>query len=110
MAYLELPLSGGGENPNFDSTFTLDGKDYNIKFRYNDRADFWSMSIYDSSDVAIREGIRVVSNFPLTRKIADPARATGLMFAFDPRSSASAPSIEELGTTVTLHYKDKVPS
>lgn len=47
------------------SRIVLSGKVYNIRFTYNDTADYWKFGLYDSLNCPIVLGIKIVPRFPL---------------------------------------------
>lgn len=47
------------------SRVVLSGKQYNIRFTYNDTCDFWKFSLYDTQSNPIVLGIKIVPQFPL---------------------------------------------
>ena len=47
------------------SRIVLSGKVYNIRFTYNDTADYWKVGLYDSLNRPIVLGIKIVPRFPL---------------------------------------------
>lgn len=47
------------------STVVLSGKQYQIRFTYNDTGGYWSFGIYDTLGNPIRVGIKMVPKMPL---------------------------------------------
>lgn len=47
------------------SRIVLNGKQYNIRFTYNDTCDYWKFSLYDAQSNPIVLGIKIVPQFPL---------------------------------------------
>lgn len=47
------------------SRIVLNGKQYNIRFTYNDTCDYWKFSLYDAQSKPIVLGIKIVPMFPL---------------------------------------------
>lgn len=47
------------------SRIVLSGKQYNIRFTYNDTCDYWKFSLYDAQSNPIVLGIKIVPQFPL---------------------------------------------
>lgn len=48
------------------SNISLGGKEYVIRFTYNERYDYWSFGLYDVKKTPIIAMTRIVPNFPLT--------------------------------------------
>jgi len=109
MAILQIPTKGGVNAPNFNFRVSLDGNDYDFRFRYNDRSSEWSISIYDKAGVSIRDGVSAVVNFPLTRLIADLRKPPGFLYFFDSRGHLAAPpTLDQIaaGGTALLVYSE----
>ena len=47
------------------SRVVLSGTAYLIRFTYNDSKDYWKFSLYDSQNVPIVLGVKIVPQFPL---------------------------------------------
>ena len=47
------------------SRVVLSGTAYLIRFTYNDSKDYWKFSLYDSQNVPIVPGVKIVPQFPL---------------------------------------------
>lgn len=47
------------------SSITIDGKDYIIRFTYNESGDYWNFGIYDIKENPILPMTKIVPNFPL---------------------------------------------
>lgn len=50
-------------------TEVLDGTPVILRFKWNTRFNFWSMSIYDRQGLPLLMGIKLVRNFPLLDKL-----------------------------------------
>ena len=61
----EIPLSS---DPFYDQRAVLDGREFLLKFQYNERIDRWDLSISSETDIILRSSIRLVLDFPLIRK------------------------------------------
>lgn len=107
MAYLELNLSNAYELGNFNLTTSMDGSNYKLTFKYNQREDFWYFDLSDIEDNIIRQGIKIISDFPVTRLIADDNRPPGAIYYIDTRDPPFDPSLEELGNEVVFIYVEE---
>ena len=52
----------------------LDGREYNLRFAWNQGAERWTLDILDSEDTPIVVGIKLVTNWPLLRAYQYDAR------------------------------------
>ncbi len=53
------------------STLSIDGKEYGLRFTYNDKYDYWSFGLYDKDDKPIIAMTRIVPNFPILHFYTD---------------------------------------
>lgn len=60
MVYIHVP-----DMNDSISALTLDGREYNLRFTYNEKNDYWSFGIYDENKKPIVAMTRIVPNFPL---------------------------------------------
>lgn len=47
------------------STIVIDGKEYILRFTYNEFGDYWSFGIYTNQETPIVAMVKIVPNFPL---------------------------------------------
>lgn len=47
------------------SSLSIDGKEYLIRFTYNEKFDFWSFGLYSTEETPIIAMTRIVPNFPI---------------------------------------------
>lgn len=47
------------------STVTIDGKEYVLRFTYNESGDYWNFGIYDIKERPIVAMTKIVPNFPI---------------------------------------------
>lgn len=62
---------------------TLDGRDYILRFLFNEREGKWYLSVSDESDVPIVNGVKIVPLISLLRKVKDSRKPPGLLMARD---------------------------
>lgn len=60
MLYIDVP-----DMNDSISTISLDGKEYGLRFTYNEKNDYWSFGVYDENEEPIVAMTRIVPNFPL---------------------------------------------
>lgn len=96
MSTLLIPTSAGV--PYFTQKTRLDGRDYVLRFAYNQRAERFSLSIYDESDAPLLLDLWLVSNWPLLRHYrSDPRLPPGELVAVDLTGDGSPATLDELG-------------
>lgn len=59
-------------------TQSIDGKEYGLRFTYNEKFDYWSFGLYDENEEPIIAMTRIVPNFPLCHFIADERMPDGI--------------------------------
>jgi|SRR5579859_436468 len=106
MAVQELPIETGVAW--FDYQISLDGVTFRLEFRWNDRDSAWALNIYDSGDVLLLGGIKIVLGFPLISQYSDPALPAGDFLAFDTSGTDEPPTLTDFGTRVELHYYEGI--
>ena len=75
--------------PFLTQTSTLDGTAFILNFAYNQRADCWYLSIATVDGTDLVNGLKIVTNWPLTRKVADPDMPPGEIYCFSGTTDAS---------------------
>ena len=60
------------------STLSIDGKEYGLRFTYNDKYDYWSFGLYDKDDKPIIAMTRIVPNFPILHYYTDSDIPSGI--------------------------------
>ena len=76
----------------------LDGRDYLLRFTYNQRVDRYFLSIHDEDDAALLSGIRVVTNWSFLRHYRwNTALPPGTLAAVTLTQDFSPPGFGELG-------------
>lgn len=96
MATLFVPTTPG--LPFYTQKTRLDGVDYILEFRYNQREDRWYLSISDSEEIPILTGLKLVCNWPLLHSYQyDPRVPPGELMAIDLSGDDTPPGLNELG-------------
>lgn len=62
---LFIPTSPGV--PFYTQRTKLDGRDYNLRFSWNERLERWALDILTANDDPIAVGIKLIARWPLTR-------------------------------------------
>ena len=104
MAITQIPTA---TDPFYDMVVNLEGTDYKLTFNYNQREDatYLSISTPDGDDIV--NGIKVVSNWPLLHKWADPRLPPGELICFaNTQTTDPAPGLGAItvGGAFTLTY------
>jgi len=107
MAVYIIPIANASTDQAFYFTVDLDGEDYRFDFQYNDREGFWYFDILDSEGTHVKSGIKVVSNFPVLRLLAERTQPPGMISFVDTRELPADPGEEDLGVNVELSYMDE---
>lgn len=66
MIYIKVPDMNDSM-----SNISIDGKEYVIRFTYNERNDYWSFGLYDIHKNPIIAMTRIVPNFPIFHYYTD---------------------------------------
>jgi hypothetical protein len=76
----------------------LDGREYLLRFAWNQREERWHLSIFDEAEQPIVQGLKLVANWPLLRFYrADPRCPPGELWVMDLSGDGSPPGFDELG-------------
>jgi hypothetical protein len=97
-----VPTSFDTETPYYRQSTTLEGREYQLEFRYSKREDAWYLSFYkleaDQSRTPLATGIKIVPNIDLLSRFVRADRLPpGELRAFPQGSSAAIPQLSELG-------------
>lgn len=96
MATLLIPTSPGV--PYFTQKTRLDGRDFILKFSYNQREERYYLSIFDEQETPILMGLKLVAVWPLLRRYrANPALPPGELWVSDLTGNGEPPTLNELG-------------
>ena len=60
MLYIDVP-----DRNDSVSALSIDGKEYGLRFTYNEKYDYWSFGLYEEESRPIIAMTRIVPNFPL---------------------------------------------
>ena len=105
MQALLLPLRAGV--PHYRFSVELDGADYGITLRHNERDGYWYLSLATGAGEPILSGSRVVLGLPLLRNVVSPLRPPGELVATDTSSRGLLPGLDDFGTRVLLAYVER---
>jgi hypothetical protein len=106
MATLRLPTFK--DDPDHRYNIQLDGQTFFLEFHYNERADRWSLHLFDITDTPIRHGIRLASGaFNLLQRIALATKPPGSLFVIDTTGADTEPDGDTLGVETQLRYTEE---
>jgi len=88
-----------------DFELNLGGKQLLLKLRFNVRSNTWQLGIYDIDGNPIHAGIRIVSNYKLSKRISDERFPEGALWAINIAGNAE-PTYDTLGSDIILIYDD----
>lgn len=69
------------------SNLSIDGKEYLLRFTYNERYDYWSFGLYKSENEPVIAMTRIVPNFPIFHYYTDVAMPDGIFGCLSDRES-----------------------
>jgi len=99
---LELPIDS--TDPHYVLTVQLEGARYQLAMDWNERESAWYLSVAEEDGTQIVDGIRVVVDWPLLRKVAASTRPPGEIVFVDTSRSGEDPGRYELGERVVATY------
>lgn len=88
----------------FSEQVELEGEVFTLNFQFNDRDQAWYFDIEDFTGVPIRSGVKIVSDFPLTRLLASQERPAGEFIGTTTTVDDRDPLEEDLGSRVLFTY------
>ena len=92
--------------PFYEFEVELDGTEFKLEFRFNDRDDAWYMSMLDIDDVLLRGSIRIVLSWDLLRLWAEATRPDGEIISVNQGKILAPPTLNQLSEEVVLSYID----
>lgn len=104
MAVTRLPTST--TDANYVFTVDLDGVEFKLSFKYNERDDAWFFDILDPNEVVLRAGLKVVNEWPLLRLWSEASSPQGEIIAVNQGDVTAPPTLNQLGAEVVLTYLD----
>jgi hypothetical protein len=93
---LTIPTAPGV--PFYTQRTRLDGREYLLRFSWNEREERWYLAIADEAEVVLVLGIKLVANWPLTRFYKfDPRLPPGELMVSDLTGTGTPPGLDDLG-------------
>jgi len=90
--------------PDYTQRTTLDGREYILRFIFNEREQRWYLDIFSSDETPLALGLKLVVNWNLLRRETDERLPPGELYAIDFSGAAneSAPSDADAATLLQL--------
>lgn len=92
--------------PAYQFQITLEDTSFFFDFEWNERGQFWSMSISDQDEQLLIAGVRLVAGISLIDKYIVSGRPKGHLMCVDTSGKNIDPSISDLGSRVLLMYRE----
>lgn len=107
MSILSIPTS---DDPFYTQVTDLDGVNYILDFRYNQREDAWYFDVSLVDETKLVSGVKVVCGAQLLDRFADERLPPGQLIAVNNEPDDNTPGMTELGIgrRVTLTYYEAV--
>ena len=77
---------------------------FGFRFQFNERDQSWFFDVLTAEGDPIRQGVKVVTNFPLLSRIARLDRPPGDIFAIDLTGEDLRPGLGELGSEQQVQF------
>ncbi len=103
MGIVRIPLQA---YPDYTQQCELDGQTYTFRIRWNQRAETWHFDLSTVDGVPIASGVKLVTGFPLFRKLVHPARPPGELCLLDLQMRDAEPNFDDFGTRFALMYQE----
>lgn len=81
MAFLVVPTTVAF--PEYTQRTVLEGREYVLRFIYNEREGAWYLDISDSDENPLMLGMKLVADWNLLRRATDARLPTGELYAVD---------------------------
>lgn len=82
----------------------LDGNPYVLRVLWNERFGYFSLSVLEADLNPILTNIKMVKNYPLTRRFKDLRLPFGSFFFVQEKGNAIRPGYSDLATNFNLYY------
>lgn len=106
MTTFRIPITPGA--PRFSLETDVREVSYKFTFRFNSRESKWYMDITDpDTDANIRNGVKLVADYPLLRAFLGDDRPQAVFFAIDTESGGIDPeTLNDFGERVKLIFQE----
>lgn len=107
MGLKTISTPNASADGNFYFVVELDGIEYQLYFKYNEREDAWYLDVSDTKGNAIRSGMKMVVNFPFMRTCMVSERPPGEFIALDTLTPPKDPGLADMDDRVVLVYEEE---
>lgn len=104
MALFEIPLL---KSKYYEFSVPLDGILYNFEFCWNERAERFFISLFDSEKNLIISSVPAILKIPLFYGIKEKKLPKGRLIFIDTTNSLKKYIIEDFGSKIKLFYEGK---
>jgi hypothetical protein len=104
MAVIEIPITADGSA--FEFSAALNNQLFWFKFNFNARLKRWIFSLLDADKEPIRQGIAVVTGYPVLNRVQNVRKPLGQIVFVDTANTSLPPDFNELGTRVKMVYNE----
>lgn len=87
----------------------LDGNPYILRVLWNERFGYFSLSVSEADQTPILVNVKMVKNFPLTRRFQDLRLPFGSLFFVQENGTADRPGYSDLAVNFSLYYYEPDP-
>jgi hypothetical protein len=91
----------------YEQNVTLDGVKFRLRLMWSERVRRWYCDLLAADGTAIRSGIKVVADRPLTQRLSSDSRPAGEMWSVDRTGGGVDPDLRDLGDRVLLLYVEE---
>ncbi len=98
-----VPTEFAGES-HVEQRTSLSGRDFVLRFDWNQRDGHWFLGIYDPNGTPIITGLKLVVNWPLLGARTEPLRPPGDFAVIDTMTPSIDPGFADLGVRHGLVY------
>lgn len=103
-AYYKIPLVSGVSDQVL--TCTLSNVPLKIRVLWNERFQYFALSISDIDDTDILNNVAMVKNYPLTSRFAKSELAQGDFFFIQEKGATCCPAFDDLAVNFNLYWID----
>jgi len=106
MALMSIPTPNASVDANIFFVVELDGAEYQLFMKYNEREDAWYLDVADTYGNPIRSGMKMVCNFPFMRTCMIETRPPGEFLALDTLTPPRDPGLTDMDQRIELVYEE----
>ncbi len=89
-------------HPDYTQRTSLDGREYVLRFIYNEREQRWYLDLFDGDETPLALGLKLVANWNLLRRETDARLPPGELYAIDLSGTVDEQAAVDLDTVRIL--------